>query len=64
MLQSPHIYGTISLLESIVNMGAVSWKEEINVKDLRVIGFAERAQKNNPAKQPVFQGTVKIWKGS
>ena len=31
------------------------------MKDTRVLGPPQRAQKNSPAKPQVFQGTFKIW---
>ncbi len=36
--------------------------EEFSVKDTRVLGPPQRAQKNSPAKPRVFQGTFKLWR--
>lgn len=33
-----------------------------SVKDTRVLGPPQRAQKNSPAKPRVFQGTFKLWR--
>ena len=35
---------------------------EDSVKDTRVLGPPQRAQKNSPAKPRVFQGTFKLWR--
>jgi len=34
----------------------------ISVKDTRVLGLPERAQKDSPVKTEVFQGAIKIWR--
>ena len=36
--------------------------EDDRVKDTRVLGPPQRAQKNSPAKPRVFQGTFKLWR--
>lgn len=36
--------------------------EDDSVKDTRVLGPPQRAQKNSPAKPRVFQGTFKLWR--
>lgn len=57
-----------SFVDDLIEAGVLGDKvkhgfcQKASVKDTRVLGPPQRAQRNSPAKPQVFQGTFKLWR--
>ena len=62
------LYMLPSFVDDLIEAGVLGDKvkhgfcQKASVKDTRVLGPPQRAQRNSPAKPQVFQGTFKLWR--